>query len=60
MLCPYCGETRFTNPVAVLKGVVPPSIQHLVPRIVQCLGCMATFSEKRFAERIAVAKGASV
>jgi len=42
MHCPYCGETRFTEPQPVLKGVVPKGLR--VPLICQCQGCGATFS----------------
>lgn len=61
MTCPYCGGTRFTDPVSALRGIVPLSIRHLVPHITQCLDCMATFSvralvdEKRFAIQAAMA-----
>ena len=66
MTCPYCGGTRFTDPVSALRGVVPLSIKHLVPHIVQCLACQATFSDKvltdkgRFAVQSAMANRFSV
>jgi hypothetical protein len=43
--CPYCGSKNFDDPKPV-AGFVPPEIAHLVPHVVQCQDCEATFSVK--------------
>jgi len=50
MKCPYCGSTHFDQPKSILNQAsfdeLPEEIRRLVPQIVQCKECQATFSER--------------
>ena len=58
--CPYCGGKTFSEPKPVASSV-PKEFLHLVPHIVQCQSCQATFSVKvlgdpeRHARQVAMA-----
>lgn len=43
--CPYCKSSNFDDPKPVAE-FVPEEIRHLVPHVVQCQDCEATFSVK--------------
>jgi hypothetical protein len=64
MDCPYCGSTEFDDPKSVAE-FVPQEFLHLVPHVVQCQNCEATFSAEvitspeRHAQQTAMALAAA-